>query len=810
MIPDHLKSTYRQDLADTRTFVTWVVTNGRKYGHKLKNEPVRGKGKARKQAPGTAGYRPTQKVITADILGCAKVLAGRKPPIFVPATIAASARRAIWLREKCHRWFKNCTNTDQDWQASNLKHNYFIRILRNVLNLLEPSFSNKSPQVRKDSPRSSPALTHTTWTSEASLEIPDADTEPDPAWENIDNIGIENTKDAVYELDDPFQEQKLMAAWCFLYDMNDLKSFASNVWVSYCDGGIDMGSAGVITDITMRTMDLRIEEFGKMYPELMSMDELLSLFRGSSTTSSVSQSTDEDQERPVPDELSPFVCYKSFLALKAIYSLPHGQVAELSLMSDENRQLHIEKDEQLRKVFPMVDEGVWVCSSWLIDVIGELEFLILEAAPSHPKFLVFDSFSEEAMNKLRERNGTPPSVGLVFKSQLFLDIRTVYFNCKEKFLRPDLAGALGRIAKVLQQEEAHERCSSIAEALDFWFVGKGLDTVRTAVSPLKRDRELPSLFTMHLGLCGLIIHTLDTEIHQAGIGFANSIPSVMSCAHLYNAARQADGCLQEDWVDMETLIRFQGESSLFIGTRPETIATCRSRALICSGFPATVNAKDIRKIKRRPNQKPRPLACVPLSTAFWDPERHADFFKATGENSASNRVFKRIRVEYKTAHGGREPRCRPTFNNTSPIRYLEAVRAIVKDEAEHLTFDYFAMAKYCHIVLEQIWNETRTWTMPVWMDTVPMHETGASADLAWVLLAKEWEAVSVFHGTGDTKKTATWILPTVSCIIIGFLSNDGMVCTVESRRYWVGRIGSRGRPSIVILGEGDSRPKHQP
>jgi hypothetical protein len=55
------------------------------------------------------------------------------------------------------------------------------------------------------------------------LTYANVEIDPDSTRENIENNDIEKVESVVYELDVPFEEQKCMATWCFLPDMDKLR-----------------------------------------------------------------------------------------------------------------------------------------------------------------------------------------------------------------------------------------------------------------------------------------------------------------------------------------------------------------------------------------------------------------------------------------------------------------------------------------------------------------------------------------------------------------------------------------------------------
>ena len=77
------------------------------------------------------------------------------------------------------------------------------------------------------------------------------------------------------------------------------------------------------------------------------------------------------------------------------------------------------------------------------------------------------------------------------------------------------------------------------------------------------------LLEHHPILCGLIIYWIETENRELGVALAMTYTTILSTAHLYNAARQSN-LVPVAWRDMEYLILLHKPQQLFVGGYPTT------------------------------------------------------------------------------------------------------------------------------------------------------------------------------------------------------------------------------------------------
>jgi hypothetical protein len=70
--------------------------------------------------------------------------------------------------------------------------------------------------------------------------------------------------------------------------------------------------------------------------------------------------------------------------------------------------------------------------------------------------------------------------------------------------------------------------------------------------------------------CGSNLFGLKLDMQEAGIAFLNAWGSVKTAAQIYNASRK-ERLLNKRWQDMELAMHLYGQSSLFVGSPPNTV-----------------------------------------------------------------------------------------------------------------------------------------------------------------------------------------------------------------------------------------------
>jgi len=180
---------------------------------------------------------------------------------------------------------------------------------------------------------------------------------------------------------------------------------------------------------------------------------------------------------------------------------------------------------------------------------------------------------------------------------------------------------------------------------------------------------------------------------KLGLELANTIPLIISSAHLYNALLKTD-YLHEEWPDMELLITHQDDKHLFFGGRPLTILDCTKKLDLISGVSAMEYARNSRltsSYKTKLNNKNRRklgTGTMPLTQVLSDVYCEADM---QALNPAL--VIKSL---------GATGKDRGFDMKTKSVDWLKLLLSQVHEEFPKRKFSYFALNRKCREVLSII------------------------------------------------------------------------------------------------------------
>ena len=189
MIPHALAGSYERYKRDTALFTTWLAKTAAVCGYKSQaiqrkdspSKPVeaeangttisktpRLKGKERKAAKNAeaksdaaeqstahskadAANTVVYTVPTRELLAQARAIAGSTsiPRIAMPSSLRSVVERAIRARRRCTEWFRKSKIQNK---YSDQQHEYFVKVLSDSLNILEPIVHDESPSVQSEKP----------------------------------------------------------------------------------------------------------------------------------------------------------------------------------------------------------------------------------------------------------------------------------------------------------------------------------------------------------------------------------------------------------------------------------------------------------------------------------------------------------------------------------------------------------------------------------------------------------------------------------------------------------------------------------
>ena len=137
MLPKFLYGTYKRYKSDTAIFISWLVETAKACGNEAsidRGEKIKPSVQSGKKSTSSTQQH---KIKLKELRNLGYAIA--QSAISVSPLVLATAKRAIALRKRCAKWFsssrKGSDNSDEG-------HSYFISVLEEVIELLEPK-SNK-------------------------------------------------------------------------------------------------------------------------------------------------------------------------------------------------------------------------------------------------------------------------------------------------------------------------------------------------------------------------------------------------------------------------------------------------------------------------------------------------------------------------------------------------------------------------------------------------------------------------------------------------------------------------------------------
>lgn len=241
----------------------WLYENASKCGYEeeaiqevLAEQKSQGrlKGKKRKAAKAKAGGNVTSNKPTLglpksvkDFMVYAVAISKSEPKIKVPLWVTSMLKEVIQVRKKSARFYKRESDdtTSQDFEESNITHQYFISVLEKVLETLLASEGAEEKSMKIES------------TSDADEEDP---------FEEVTNIfeyleiGVDTehtltepterpvSRPKVLYREEPNTEEIVWLIYCFFEDFNIAREHLKSSWIKYRDGSMDLAAVALATN----------------------------------------------------------------------------------------------------------------------------------------------------------------------------------------------------------------------------------------------------------------------------------------------------------------------------------------------------------------------------------------------------------------------------------------------------------------------------------------------------------------------------------------------------------------------------------
>ncbi|KAF7511437.1 hypothetical protein GJ744_004626 [Endocarpon pusillum] len=771
MLPEFLFSRYSAYKADTSKIASWLAENAAKCGWTAPNNNApagdtsqddkapRLKGRARKLARDAAAAEkkgpastkktdeelPKHVIRIKDFVPMAACIAKHGSPIRISSAFLNLIKRCIMARSSTTDWYAvNANPDDLDSKESLDKHSHFTSILEKVFRTLMARLAT-DPANEKGSHVSKPQSTSLQTANDAKitplanlfelLPVEDADENTEKA--DTSTVDVPETKGsepwlerpkAKYEIehdDADVEEEWFFALQLFFHDLQDLKDVLFELWERYRDGKIDLSVAAVANntaiDLVRRAESdfLREMPVPKMYADWSNGADLcylnyidISIKKGFGPEDTEGPETVFDFRRWEDVEhclLVPYLCLKQF---NREVKERNGRIPMMSV--EEERRLVTGPRSELTPQERRDEDTTILMSS--VSVIAS--FVSVSNAPSEDEFCA-------GLRELVKKQKFP--LWLVFAAQSYLDVHHILRTDVGRGLR-DLQVA-GNAAKATLEEhfrfmktnkcELRDRkdeseCRQMMHSIEEWGCNtqesKDLNKYSTRKSGIRWDENC--VVKKHPLLAGLLKFSIHLMMQSEGILLVNSVTTVLSTAHLYNAVRE-EGYLPRDknWEDLDFILNIHSSQDIFIGNRPTNPEEYAKRMSLAQGISPETFAKNRRSMGPKYSKKGyRELnTTCPVASAFrnrYCSQGSVDLSIQIVEDLIHQLAFKE--QKFKTGINKRFLKhwksCGLRLRLEDFVEYLAEALQL---EATQYQFDYFGLYRRVWALLKSIKEKIR-------------------------------------------------------------------------------------------------------
>jgi hypothetical protein len=273
-------STYERYKLYTGKFLAWLATSSSKQGYKLipteqpastsKKPTNRAKGKvrkdqkARKKTAATNNEPQRYIMTTRQIEEQVCTVAGSKSPPYMPKSIQVAISRAIQLRELYAGLFQAEADADQ---ASNISHQYFIKVLKNAVETLSKAGCMTKQNVPY--PRQMPDISSKPSFSSIfdKLELENLDENEDFESDPRKSATKSNkSPNVLYEAEADVETDFFFQIFCFYHELHYYQEFVSATFIRYLLEEIDLLAATIIANQTFECVRQLEENFYNAAP----------------------------------------------------------------------------------------------------------------------------------------------------------------------------------------------------------------------------------------------------------------------------------------------------------------------------------------------------------------------------------------------------------------------------------------------------------------------------------------------------------------------------------------------------------------
>lgn len=781
MLPSFLQSSYGQYKADSDFVATWLARTAERCGYPKESllsqteqppKPPKLKGRARKLArdaaqqsskavqnrnPATETTRKSSKYLIAigDFITLAEwIVKAATPPVMVPTSFVSVLDRAIAVRKRHHDWWSSheiCSEVNTgNGKEANAKHQFFIRVLERVREILRPAMCKEPASVigaaitdeKKETSSSLPNLFAglTVEQPDESLSVhavpqaePSSSSDPQEEY----TAGQEQDIEEVY-----------FAVHCLFNDLDNIRRYLMQVWQGYKVGAFDLVAASITTNTAIDFAKRLQDDFKETFPQHTDFEQHIKVLYVQQCLAygedyRYKERPDDEMNFNIYTKVEPlmfstYMLLSSFIDVIESTSLPIYKTGHFGTYNASSNRSQKSARDKFRE-----DKIV------LLEVLPE--FCVLAR---YPKTIpAEDNFTCGMREMIKTKK---VSIALVLATQIFLDVHHIL---RDQIVTgfSDLVKSAQYVANNIERaQEFHKDLRvdtwpqsndqvlrQILERISTWVQSDSVQEMRMSMMKRSVNQVPPSkpffMMKQHPLYCGLLSYSIKALALDAAIAFANAWGSILYCAHLYNAVRQ-EKLLTDVWPDMNLALFMHKTEDMFVGDLPKSCSDYFSRFCLAMGYSASNFAKNKRPGRPAASKSgPRALNdLAPVSNKFkarfcYDDERgdllpsdveailaeYADtcdddeFF----DDGSNEWVIPRIQInaalppDMDDSHAAaKKPKSKGTgkrltrsvASGVKPIEVLNALLNAIQSESLELTFDHFRLHTFCWRLLRNI------------------------------------------------------------------------------------------------------------
>lgn len=519
-----LDLTYVNYKVTTGRLIAWLFETAERHGVNLSNDKFKGEGDQKR----------FKKV--GDYVKLAAVLATHtESGVRLPPTLALVVRQAITLRKAQASKFPDT----ERYRARNASHQHFTEELKFVLLLLENTTIDIDRRLSTSTLCSSDIIC-AVWSQQSRHH------------ESNPPVPLDGELSGS-EFD------KSLAVWTFFEDMADIRDNLYDTWEDYATGRLCLTAAAVSTDTAFTIMEASCQEIFQLVPDAPSWLAL---------TMRLKEMTDR-QNWPEPEFLD-FTCAKVAFRLNELCRhLRAGHL--LAKRTGFFEDYEPARDRSAWSIEDQDEEDIVLLSELFLEVVA-----LSRTRTSVP---AQDRLTAGLRQTVQGGSFELMPMYVVFAAQIFLDIHHLLRDGISRSLdslQTEGKRAYDIIHEHFQQVDGDSGVRTQALEDILLYAKDWIENDIVASAQYRhggaQDQIRPYRFLrIHPILCGLKVFRLQILLQQSGIEMSNNIGSIVSAAHIYNAACRSGG-LDKSWRDIDYVIELHTPKRVFSGSSPSTVS----------------------------------------------------------------------------------------------------------------------------------------------------------------------------------------------------------------------------------------------